>query len=157
MTYDTDNIAEVQHGQGLSDSVLSDKDVMELRHTIWMSFPVFFASLMFTKISILCLYLRFFQEKSLRYFTIGLITFVAAYPVVSICTTTFMCTPVSAFFDPAAGGRCMNRRIIWMTNSAVDMLTNLITLTLPMYTLYHLNLPRRQRLGLIGVFSLAIL
>ncbi|KAF1353335.1 hypothetical protein BDV97DRAFT_112808 [Delphinella strobiligena] len=149
-------IIEVQHGQGLTDSVISHEDVMELRHIIWMSFPVFFASLVFTKISILCLYLRFFQEKSLRYFTIGLISFVAAYAVVSICTTIFICTPVSAFWDSAAGGRCMDRKIIWMTNAAVDMLTNLITLTLPMYTLYHLKLPRKQRFGLIGVFGLAI-
>lgn len=157
LTYDADEVAEVQHGQGLTDSVISHEDVMELRHIIWMSFPVFFASLVFTKISILCLYLRFFQEKSLRYFTIGLISFVAAYAVVSICTTIFICTPVSAFWDSAAGGRCMDRKIIWMTNAAVDMLTNLITLTLPMYTLYHLKLPRKQRFGLIGVFGLAIL
>lgn len=71
-------VLEVMHGQGRTDNLPHDQ-ITILKRAIYISIPIYCTALALTKLAILFLYLRFFQGKFLRRFTIGLIVFVSAY------------------------------------------------------------------------------
>jgi hypothetical protein len=50
--------------------------------------------------------------------------------------------------------KCMNFAAKWFSDAAVNILTDFILLTIPMPFLKGLNLPYRQKAGLIAVFAL---
>lgn len=128
-----------------------------------------------TKLSILLQYMRLFKEKAIHRFIIGMLIFVAAYgkhtaaPQTMIeteCADTtrkgtwsvlgslLLCTPVHYFWDGIGNGNCMNVEAKWFSDAAVSIVTDFILLSIPMPFLKGLNLPYRQKAGLIAVFAL---
>ncbi|CAD0112471.1 unnamed protein product [Aureobasidium uvarum] len=70
---------EVQNGQGLSQSMLSADDLLNLRKALYKAIPVYLAGLTLTKLSILLQYMRIFKDKTIQRVIIGMMIFVAAY------------------------------------------------------------------------------
>lgn len=63
--------------------------------------------------------------------------------------------PVAYFWDKAIkGGHCMNEYAVWFTNAGVNIVTDFAIIILPMPVLRSLNLPLKQKRGLILVFTL---
>lgn len=64
------------------------------------------------------------------------------------------CRPVAAAWNPLVpGANCLDRSIIYVVAAAVGVLTDLLLLVLPVPTVMSLNVPIRQRLGLVGLFA----
>lgn len=82
---------------------------------------------------------------------IGLITL---YGIGSISTSIWNCTRISAFWAPDPNARCINKKFLWFFNAAMNILTDLIILTLPMPVLSALKLPKKQKIGLMMIFAL---
>ena len=72
-------VTEVHHGQGLHSEQVPNNELLGLGYTIYNSIPVYLTALVLTKLSILFLYLRFFQDKIARQVTIGTIIFVSIH------------------------------------------------------------------------------
>lgn len=68
----------------------------------------------------------------------------------------FMCTPVEHFWNPSVGGTCMNPKIVYFTNAPFNILTDFVLLGFPLPILWKLQLPRRQRIGLVFLFAIGI-
>ena len=66
----------------------------------------------------------------------------------------FFCRPVSYFWNKEQEGKCMNTFSYYMACAALNVFTDLVILILPIPTVWSLQLPKRQRLVLIGIFSL---
>lgn len=107
-----------------------------------------------TKISILLLYLRIFPGRQLRLLDYALLTFVSCYAVASITATIVQCHPVAAAWNHDPGGKCINLRVSWYFNGGADMIGDILILLLPMRSVIALQLPRRQKIGLIIIFAL---
>lgn len=148
---------EVKQGQGLHDDQLSMKDKYALRHTIYYTVPIYLAAITLTKLSILVLYLRCFTDRRTRGLTYGLIAIVASFGIFSIFETTFICLPVSAWWDEAIKGHCLDRSLVWVINGGLVLGIDLAILIIPMPALNSLKLPRRKRFGLMSVFALGSL
>jgi hypothetical protein len=85
----------------------------------------------------------------------------AAFVVVVTWSTSqvflaaFACMPVSAFWDSTASdAKCLPTLPLLYSNAAGNIATEVAVLALPLPVLGALNLPRPQRMMLIGVFSL---
>ncbi|KAI4845563.1 hypothetical protein E4T44_05545 [Aureobasidium sp. EXF-8845] len=116
--------------------------------------PVYLAGLTLTKLSILLQYMRLFQGKTIHRIIIGMLIFVAAYGTWSILGALLICTPIHSFWDRKGDAKCMNLAAKWFSDAAVNILTDFILLSIPMPFLKGLNLPYRQKAGLIAVFAL---
>ncbi|KEQ98823.1 hypothetical protein AUEXF2481DRAFT_1655 [Aureobasidium subglaciale EXF-2481] len=147
-------LVEVQHGQGLPQSDLSQDELIGLRKTLWKAIPTYLAGLTLTKLSILLQYMRIFKDRLIRRIIIGMLVFVAFFGVWAILGSFFLCTPVHYFWDRVGEAKCMNLKAKWFVDAAVNIITDLIILSMPMPYLKGLNLPKRQRVGLIVVFAL---
>lgn len=70
----------------------------------------------------------------------------------------FFCIPVHAFWDAnVTASYCLPEEVIWPLNAAIQIVTDVSLVLLPMPVLVGLRLPRRQKVALIFVFALGIL
>lgn len=86
-----------------------------------------------------------------------MIGIVSCYAIASIIATITQCIPLTRVWDKSVHGTCINLTTFWEANGYFNIVTDIITLLLPVYPIYVICLPRRTKLALIGVFALGIL
>lgn len=110
-----------------------------------------------TKISIGLLYMRIFPDKNFHHWVWAIIAFVGCYAIASIAATILECTPIVRVWDKSVAGRCINFTAFWYTNGSVNIATDLILWFLPHRMIRKLNMPRQQKIWLMGLFLLGVL
>ncbi|KAI9848471.1 MAG: hypothetical protein M1838_000515 [Thelocarpon superellum] len=129
----------------------------------WLAWD-FVASIVYTisiwlaKLAVLLLYLRLFPKKETR-IAIFFMLFVITGQVVSVTIALFLgCTPFAKVYDVTITyGSCLDKNQISIVTSGLNVATDIILLVLPLPTVYKLNLPKKQKMALIGVFMLGAL
>jgi hypothetical protein len=77
---------------------------------------------------------------------------------VSIFSSIFFCYPIAAFWDiTITNAVCLPKEAIWFTNASLNILTDFMIFILPIPVLISLNLGRKKKIGLIGVFAVGFL
>jgi hypothetical protein len=64
----------------------------------------------------------------------------------------FACTPVAKSWNGALSGHCTNRAARFYAYVALNFATDMLILAIPIPLINDLNIPRRQKYGLISVF-----
>ncbi|KAL1987071.1 hypothetical protein VTN96DRAFT_4945 [Rasamsonia emersonii] len=121
---------------------------------LWLAIPMYNCSLWCTKYSILFQYLRIFPGRPIRitcYTIMGIVTIYSSWAVVS---GYLNCIPVAKFWDRSIPGNCLSFEALWFFNAAMNLITDIALLILPMPVLNALQLPRKQRLALMAVFAI---
>ncbi|MCJ1269635.1 hypothetical protein MMC22_009527 [Lobaria immixta] len=107
------------------------------------------------KLSILLLYVRVFPGVQFRRFVYGMGTVVALWWVACQCITVFECTPIHFFWtETPTTGHCVNVRTYFIGQAIPNIITDLLIMALPLPPIWKLNLPRRQKFALSGIFLL---
>ncbi|KAF2650645.1 hypothetical protein K491DRAFT_125383 [Lophiostoma macrostomum CBS 122681] len=110
-----------------------------------------------TKISLCLTYLRLFPSRTDRYFCYTLSIFVTLYTVVCMFLMLFQCTPISGYWDVAVKQHCINLRATLVSIAALNSVSDFLVYLWPAKPLWSLQLPLKQRLGLICIFSVGTL
>ena len=123
----------------------------------WTGLLVYYLCLLFIKISILLQYLRIFTQPRFRLPCFIVMGFCVSFSVWTIISNFILCTPVQWFWDrmSSPNGHCINENIVWFTNAAVNIATDIAIVILPIPSIRGLNLPSRQKKALMVVFGLA--
>ncbi|PMD41948.1 hypothetical protein L207DRAFT_458601 [Hyaloscypha variabilis F] len=121
--------------------------------SLWTSIIFYNLSLYFTKISVLLQYLRIFTNY-IRRVCCCTIAAIALWGVYSTLSNILACIPISAFWAEDPHARCQSKQFLWFFNSSVNIVTDLVILTLPMPIIKSLRLPLRQKVALMIVFAL---
>ncbi|GAQ33344.1 hypothetical protein AtubIFM55763_005293 [Aspergillus tubingensis] len=145
--------AEVHFGLGKHDDDLSDVVVKEQLKRLWAAIPFYNASLIFTKFSILFQYLRIFPDRRFRLACWIVFGIVATYGTWAVVSGFLNCVPVAKFWDRKISGYCLSFEAVWFFNASMNIATDTTLLILPMPLLSQLQLPRMQKLALMGVFA----
>jgi len=123
----------------------------------WAFMWNYYAALVFTKLSILCQYLRIFPHSWFRKTCWFLITFIALWGLWAFFSAIFMCNPISAFWDLNIFAwdqpQCLDRATVWYFNGAINFLTDCIIAAMPLPLIHSLELPRRQKMILMVIFG----
>ncbi len=111
------------------------------------------------KSSVLIFLLRLFGQKNgVRRFIIGLNIANVLQMIGIFFAITFQCFPIAFNWDPTVrGGHCVNRSILYPSTAALNILTDLMILGLPLWIFVELKIPRRSKIGLLFVFLLGFL
>ena len=107
------------------------------------------------KTSVLCLYGRLFGVKG--WFTILLLwigIFVWAYSIAGILVVIFQCHPINAAWDLAIRGNCINLPLAAIGVGGINCAVDIITLCLPIPLVWQLQMKRKWKIQLIGIFLL---
>jgi hypothetical protein len=78
----------------------------------------------------------------------------SAFGISSILAAAFQCVPISMLWDATQPGHCINVNAFYFANAGLHILTEVLIYALPVHTLWNLQLPFRQKLGLIGLMSI---
>lgn len=125
---------------------------------VWLSSLFYNACLGFIKTSALALYMRL-GDRVLRRLAIVMIGVVTCQASANVLAAIFQCTPVSAAWDKANAGEytCIDINAFYLANAAVNILTDLLTYSLPIPLALKLQMPLRQRVGLAVILGLGLL
>lgn len=106
-------------------------------------------------ISIQCL--RIFTTQTAKRIFIGFIVFHALFGLVQIFMTIFTCNPVAKYWDDSIEGKCIDSRILRYTFAGINILNDILLLLSPMPFLKNLQIARRAKYVLMGVFACGVL
>ncbi|KAH8691694.1 hypothetical protein GQ44DRAFT_695530 [Phaeosphaeriaceae sp. PMI808] len=115
----------------------------------------YLTSVLFPKLSIVCLYLRIFSDSGrfyrfTAYTTAGIIT---ATWVAGIFLASFICVPFAYYWDrQIPGGKCGNQMLAYRVISIPNAVTDLILLILPLPVLYTLHVKLPVKIGIFLTF-----
>ncbi|KAJ5917760.1 hypothetical protein N7454_010135 [Penicillium verhagenii] len=151
-------LAERHYGLGVPKPQLSDDVVMHQLHYLWLSVPFYNLTLILSKLSALFLFIRIFRARAFllaTYITMGFLIIAGTWMVVS---GFVFCIPIHDFWRPssAVAKHCLPRGPIWYSNAAMQILSDVVILVLPMPALYKLQLPPHQKIGIMVVFGVGI-
>ncbi|CCF31928.1 hypothetical protein CH063_04407, partial [Colletotrichum higginsianum] len=88
-----------------------------------------------------------------RVYAIALLI-VGAWSTSQLFISALQCIPVSGFWDKGVKAKCIPNQPQWYINAAGNIITDVAVFALPMPIFWHLSLPRKQKILLIGIFSL---
>lgn len=115
-------------------------------------------SLFFIKMSFLFNYYRLLAASRLRRYCIGAMILIVLWGVGVCILVLVMCIPLEGVWDPTVDAKCVPHiTIMWWFNGVFNSIGDLFILTLPIPALWRLQLPRRQKVYLLFVFSLGFL
>ncbi|KAJ8114955.1 hypothetical protein OPT61_g3276 [Boeremia exigua] len=143
---------QAKWGMGKHSITLSPEDNVKVAKSFWASLIVYYLSLGLTKISILLQYYRVFPTRKFRVSCWCAFALVVCYTIWTVFGSIFACVPVHAFWtkEPA---HCIDQFAMWFTNAAINITTDFIIIILPMPVIRRLQLGKRQKSALIGIFA----
>lgn len=67
----------------------------------------------------------------------------------------FACKPIAASWDPLLlpTAVCLNRGGIYIAQAVIGIVTDVLLLALPIPTVLKLQMPNKQKIGLVGIFG----
>ena len=139
--------------------------------TWWMYRMSYVAALCFVKLSILYFFKTIASHRTLRHIVNGTIIFVSVYSFGACIAALFQCRKPSdawntdayfAQFDTtpnpnAPKTQCYDPTVYFMFTAALNLFSDVVILLIPIPTLLSLSVPLKQRLALVGIFSVGML
>jgi hypothetical protein len=125
----------------------------------------------FVKLSILFFYRAIASHRTFRRYVNATIVFVCMYTFGAAMASAFQCeTPSNSWAtagylaqfdrDPKTKrpkAKCYDPIKLWVFSAAINLLTDVIIMLLPIPALLSLRVPMSKRLALIGIFSIGIM
>ena len=109
------------------------------------------------KISTLLLYARIFPGPTFKRMLKTVCLFISTYSAIWIVTSIFQCRPVSRVWDPTVNEKCIDIDKVLIVMGSLNVLTDALLLCLPLPQLWRLQMRRRTKLQLTGIFSIGSL
>lgn len=100
------------------------------------------------------LYLRLFPLRTYQIILYTVLIFVIITGLWMVFASFFMCIPIRGAWDISSPHNCIPKEVLWSLNAALQIITDMTIVILPMPLLAKLQLPRKQKIALILVFAL---
>lgn len=127
------------------------------RKSFYSSIVVYNVATCVLKISILLQVRRIFNNSLMQKITFVGLLFETAWAITLSTLLPLVCNPVATFWDTSVKGQCLDQLAIWYVMAAINLITDFIIFSLPLPVIKSLQLPRRQKVMLMGVFCLGFL
>ena len=127
------------------------KPVIQLWYTVGFLQPTLLA---ITKLSVLVLFYRIFAKPLFRFFVWILGAIVILWWIGAFFADALICIPVQHNWDPEVPGHCGNKNLLAIITPIPWIVTDLVIVLMPLPMVWHLHLPRLQRVGLGILFLL---
>jgi len=112
----------------------------------------YYITVSLTKMSILFLYLKLIPHRTYRIINWSMMVFVGLTAFTCVVAGIFQCNPIHKAWHPELPGTCFNQVALYLSNAGLNIAQDIIIYFLPAKTLWHLQLPKKQRIALIAIF-----
>ncbi|KAF2844357.1 hypothetical protein T440DRAFT_410368 [Plenodomus tracheiphilus IPT5] len=118
--------------------------------------PLIYAPCMACAKAALCLFYRRLNPNQYYQIAVGATLFldVGAYTGIFF-SLIFACRPIRANWDPMlfASAVCVNRGAIYIATAVIGIVTDLLLILIPIPTIWGLQMPTKQKIGLTAMFG----
>ena len=122
--------------------------------TFWTTLLLYHAGLCGAKMTFLLQYYRIFALQRMRVAYIVAIVVVGAWSFAQVLIALLICRPIQGLWDKSIEAQCMPNSPQIYVNAGGNIITDVAIFLLPLPALQHLNLQKRQKWMLLGIFSL---
>lgn len=105
-------------------------------------------SSMFSRISVVTLYLRIFSNSKIRFFCRGIIVFLICYCAAFLISDSLQCIPFQRIFDDSIPGKCSNVELWWKMSNPPNIVADVAILILPIEKIWNLKVSPTQKLSI---------
>lgn len=85
------------------------------------------------------------------------LVFIILWGISQIILFFVSCIPLAAFWDHSIQGKCIDFLVSWYVSGVMNMITDIAIFCIPLPLIKSLQLRRRQKIMLFGVFGLGFL
>ncbi|KAM5357089.1 hypothetical protein ACJZ2D_016625 [Fusarium nematophilum] len=146
-----------RYGEGLHIEYLQPENVPTYTRVMLSTGLIYGLCQMFIKLSYLSLYLRIAPHKTYRLALYVSMALVFAFGISTSLVSMLLCLPFEKLWQPDIPGQCIDINAFYMFNTTTNIVFDIAIYIMPIQILWHLNLPKRQRMGLVLVFALGFL
>ncbi|KAL3449871.1 hypothetical protein BJX65DRAFT_305885 [Aspergillus insuetus] len=148
-------VVAVQHGLGAHYQDVDKTGMVTYSLNVWLSSMFYLTCLGFVKTSVCWFYTRLGDKylTRLSFIMFGVITCQA---LANVLTAAFQCRPIPRAWDTSIEGTCVNINVFYLANAALNILTDLLTYTLPIRVILKLQMPRKQKIALVFILCLGL-
>ncbi|KAL2177725.1 uncharacterized protein P884DRAFT_284881 [Thermothelomyces heterothallicus CBS 202.75] len=129
-------------------------DFVPMMQAWWISLLLYTITLSLTKISICLLYLKIFTFEWARRAAWLVLFIVVITSLWAVAITLTYCIPLQATWDPTVVASFCQPQSAWWASTGIVIATDLMIFILPIPIVAPLSLPRRQKLVVVGVFTI---
>ncbi|PWW76995.1 hypothetical protein C7212DRAFT_278922 [Tuber magnatum] len=151
----------IHHGGGSHRKYVPEEGFPTYTRLIYLTVIPINLEFCFIKASILFLYLRISVDQAFRRVNYAFLVFIFLNYLVQILVWLFQCDPISKAYDvslPADFGECrLSVAVFTWYNCAGNVFTDLVLLSFPIWMMWRVPVARRQKLWVVGIFTLASL
>ncbi|KAH8433352.1 putative integral membrane protein Pth11-like [Aspergillus melleus] len=149
-------VVAVKNGLG---SHLEDVDPSRLEtyaFVVWLSSMFYLSTLGFIKSSVCVFYTRL-GDRYLTRLSLVMLVVVVAQALSFVLTAAFQCNPIPKAWNTALPGKCVEINVFYLANAALNIVTDLLTYTLPARVIFRLQMPMKQKIALAFILCLGLL
>ena len=108
----------------------------------------------FAKASILVFYMNIFFGRPFRICAQAMLAIVVAWTLSFFFSNLFTCYPITPFVEPFYGHKCLDGVSMWYASCITDVIVDFMILFMPIPAVLKLQLPIKQKIGVLGMFLL---
>ncbi|KAB8238265.1 hypothetical protein ETB97_008311 [Aspergillus alliaceus] len=150
-------VVSVEKGMG-SHLVDVNPDNMETYAlVVWLSSLFYLATLGLIKSSV-CLFYTRLGDRLLNRLSMIMLCILVAQASSFVLTAAFQCQPIEKAWKTTTPGKCVDINVFYLANAALNILTDILTYTLPLGVIFKLQVPVKQKIALgfilcVGLFA----
>ncbi|KAI1462287.1 hypothetical protein F4805DRAFT_128273 [Annulohypoxylon moriforme] len=153
------NMAGVAVGFGDSLLNMTPENQTITMKTIWISPPLWGLSSSLIKMSILTSYLRIWSNRPFKLLCHTLLVLLSLFGLTLFFGGVFACVPISLSWIPPSptsrdASECIDLPLFMFVTSIINTTLDLIIFAVPVPLVYRLQIATRQKVALIGVFTI---
>ncbi|KAJ4296490.1 hypothetical protein N0V90_006535 [Kalmusia sp. IMI 367209] len=147
-------IAALSYGLGHPLGEQKPEEVAPYQKLILTSSVAYTVSATFIKLSLLMFYTRLSTGQTFLALVYIGILIVTGFGIGSVAAVLLQCIPLSMLWDDDKKGHCIRLIDFYYANAAINIVTDITILLLPIKILWGLHMPLRQRISLCALFGL---
>ncbi|KAH8746002.1 hypothetical protein F5883DRAFT_654234 [Diaporthe sp. PMI_573] len=140
----------IYHGEGYHAWEVKPQDYLEILKWLYIGSIIYCPVAYAIKVTLLLLIARVFSVRksvswAIHIFIIAL--FITYIP--NQIAKTIICTPIRAFWDQSVKGKCLQQRKIFIADTTLAIVTDLVILILPVPLTWSLRSPMREKIKIM--------
>ncbi|KAL4891843.1 hypothetical protein BDV59DRAFT_59238 [Aspergillus ambiguus] len=148
-------VVAVQYGLGSHIEDVPPENMVMYALAVWLSSMFYLTTLGFVKTSV-CLFYTRLGDRLLTRLSLIMLGIVAAQATSFVLVAAFQCQPIDKAWASTKPGKCVNINVFYLANAALNILTDLMTYTLPLGVIFKLQMPVKQKVALAMILCLGL-
>ncbi|KAH7400408.1 hypothetical protein BKA64DRAFT_481412 [Cadophora sp. MPI-SDFR-AT-0126] len=148
-------IIMVHYGMGLHAWDVSAESLSHHLQWLYIASTIYCPAAFFTKVSLLLLIARVFTVRrgvsTAIYIFIG--TLFVAYTAIEVLKI-IICIPIQAFWEPSVHGKCSNQPTLFVADTSIAILTDIVILLSPIPLAWSMRLPLKKKTKIVSIMGI---